>query len=155
MPVPASNESASEQTCSPAPAIAYSFTAGPFRVNYSNTDRMGHAYHAEYLVWFECARVELLRSVGQIYRDWEEEKGVFLPVRECSVRFRESALYDDLVVVDTKITRLTRASIAFEYTLRRDGEPTVLATGATSHAFVDKNGRVLRIADKLLPQFFS
>lgn len=133
----------------------YSFTAGPFRVNYSETDRMGHAYHAEYLVWFECARVELLRSVGQVYRDWEEKEGVYLPVRECAVRYRESALYDDLVVVDTRIARLTRASITFDYTLRRDGDAAILATGSTTHAFIDGDGRIARVADKLLPQFFS
>jgi acyl-CoA thioester hydrolase len=133
----------------------YRYTAGPYRVNYSNTDRMGHAYYAEYLVWFECARTDLLRSLGPSYRQWEDEHGVFLPVTECTIRYRRSAQYDDLLVVDTQIARLTRASISFEYTIRRQEEAEVIATGTTSHVFVNSAGKVLRTADRLLPQFFA
>lgn len=136
------------------PAI-FTFMAGPFRVAYGDTDRMGHAYHAEYLVWFERARTELLRSLGRSYRQWEEEDGVFLPVTECGVRFRHAVLYDDLLLVETSIVRLTRASVQFEYRLRREGADQVLATGFTTHAFIDKDGRIIRVAERLLPQFFS
>lgn len=132
----------------------FSYEAGPFRVNYANTDRMGHAYHAEYLVWFECARTELLRSLGRSYRQWEDEDGVFLPVTECSVQFRRSALYDDLLMIDTRITRLTRASVRFHYRLYRDSDKETLATGHTTHAFMNAAGKVMRVANRLLPQFF-
>ncbi len=137
-----------------APAI-FTFMAGPFRVTYGDTDRMGHAYHAEYLEWFEQARTELVRSLGRSYRQWEDEDGVFLPVTECSVRFHQAVLYDDLLMVETSIVRLTRASVRFEYRLRREGAGEVLATGSTTHAFIDKDGRIVRVAERLLPQFFS
>lgn len=126
----------------------------PVRVTYRDTDRMGYTYHSQYLVWFEMGRTELLRAQGTTYRQWEDDHGVYLPVRECSVRYVTPARYDDLVVVTTQIVRLTRASIAFDYTAVRQEDGSVLATGQTVHAFVDDTGRVLRVADRLLPHLF-
>ena len=38
------------------------------RVNYSETDQMGVAYHARYLVWLDVARTEHLRLAGADHR---------------------------------------------------------------------------------------
>jgi acyl-CoA thioester hydrolase len=125
------------------------------RVIYRDTDRMGHAYYANYLAWFEIGRNELLRTQGGCYRQWEEERGVFLPVQSCWVEYRKSAQYDDLLEIATWIVVLTKASITFEYEIRLDGSGDVLATGGTRHAFVARDGKVLRVADQLLPALFS
>ena len=58
------------------------------RVRYAETDKMGVVYYANYFVWFEVARAELLRTLGWTYREMEES-GVMLPVidarrRECA-----------------------------------------------------------------------
>lgn len=124
-------------------------------MNYCDTDRMGHAWHGQYLVWFECARTELLRSLGSSYRQWEEEHGIYLPVTECTVQYRRSALYDDLLLVETHLTRLTKATVDFHYLLRRASHGDLLATATTRHAFVDAQGRVIRQAPQVLPQFFG
>jgi acyl-CoA thioester hydrolase len=34
------------------------------RVRYAETDQMGVVYHANYLIWFEVGRVELMRALG-------------------------------------------------------------------------------------------
>ncbi len=115
---------------------------------------MGHVYHAQYLVWFETGRTELLRSLGTVYRDWEDEKGIFLPVRECHVNFRTPAQYDDLIFIDTRLVRLTRASVEFYYLVRRQTDNMLLAEGGTIHAFVNRDGRICRVADQLLPWLF-
>lgn len=138
----------------PAVPIALHVTAA-FRVTYADTDRMNHAYHANYLVWFEVGRVELLRSLGQRYRDWEDKQGIFLPVRRCNVEYLQAALYDDLLVVETTITKISRATIHFAYRLLRSGENVVLAVAETHHVFMSDGGKILRVADKLLPQFFG
>lgn len=120
------------------------------RVTYRDTDRMGAAYYANYLVWFEIGRVELLRSLGQSYKDWEDVHGIFLPVAECHVEYKRSARYDDLLRIETTVTRLTEASITFHYEIYRDLDNKKLAIGYTRHPFVDKNGRIVRVASKLL-----
>ena len=128
-------------------------TTAPFRVTYANTDRMGHAYYANYLTWFEMGRVELLRFLGQNYRDWEDQSDVFLPVKRCAVEYLRPAAFDDQIQVETVMTRLTRASVYFHYRVLRGDD--VLAIGSSEHPFVNKEGRIVRVADKLLPQFFS
>lgn len=129
-------------------------TAGPLRVTYRDTDRMGHVYHSQYLVWFEIGRTDLLRSLGTTYREWEDMRGIYLPVRECHVKYHTAAQYDDLITIATRMTRLTRASVAFEYRALRYHDSQLLATGTTTHAFVNADGRICRIADQLLPRLF-
>jgi acyl-CoA thioester hydrolase len=124
------------------------------RVTYRDTDRMGHAYYANYLVWFEIGRTELLRQVGQTYREWEDEHGVFLPVVACWADYLRGARYDDLVRVQTSIMAINRASVTFHYELYRHPDGELLATGGTRHPFVTKDGRIARVAHQLLPAFF-
>ena len=68
------------------------------RVNYSETDQMGVVYHANYLIWFDRARTELMRETGLTYKELEQQ-GVYLAVSEVRVRYRAAARYDDLVRV--------------------------------------------------------
>lgn len=131
-------------------------TTDPIRVTYRDTDRMGHVYHANYFVWFEIGRTELLRSGGaSSYREWEEREGVFLPVTNCWANFHKAARYDELIQVVTVMTGVTRASITFEYSVELAGQGGVLATGGTRHAFVDREGRISRVANRLLPHLFA
>ena len=132
----------------------YTHTTPPIRVTYRDTDRMGYVYYAQYLVWFEMGRTELLRSLGSAYKTWEDEHGVFLPVRDASIQYRQPAVYDDEVAVETRLTRITKVSVSFDYTVIRTRDNQVLATGATSHPFVNSSGTICRVGDKLLPQFF-
>jgi acyl-CoA thioester hydrolase len=132
--------------CSCAPRV---------RVTYHDTDQMGHVYYANYLVWFEIGRNELLRSMGQTYREWEKVHGVFLPVSSCWVDYKRPARYDDLVRVETSVSEITKASITFHYKVLLDDTNELLATGGTRHAFVNGEGKVARVADKMLPQLFD
>ena len=65
------------------------------RVRYPETDRMGVAYHAHYLSWFEMGRTELMREMGCSYGELEDRRGIFFPVREVGTRYRVSARYDE------------------------------------------------------------
>lgn len=125
------------------------------RVTYSDTDRMGFAYYANYLIWFEIGRTELLRSLGQTYKNWEDHLGIFLPVAECTIEYKRSAVYDDLLRIETAITHLTRATVSFSYDIVRVDDNVSIATGRTKHPFVDRRGNVVRIAAQLLPELFA
>jgi acyl-CoA thioester hydrolase len=76
------------------------------RVRYAETDQMGVAYYANYFVWCEVGRVELLRQLGFEYRQMEIEDGCHLPVVEASCRYRSPARYDDMVTVETRVAGL-------------------------------------------------
>ena len=110
---------------------------------------MGVAYHANYLVWFEMARTELMRESGCAYRELEEKDGVYFPVIRAGVRYLSPARYDDRLEVAARITELRGVRIRFEYELCRKDEDGVLATGFTEHAAVGRDGRPRRMPDWL------
>lgn len=117
------------------------------RVRYADTDAMGVAYHANYFVWFEVGRCELLRQRGWTYREMEEA-GVQLPVIEANGEFVRPARYDDELQVRSKATVLSRVRIAFDYEIVRHADGTLLARGRTVHAAVDRRGRPCRLPDR-------
>ncbi|MEZ6006626.1 MAG: thioesterase family protein [Planctomycetota bacterium] len=116
------------------------------RVRYGEVDRMGVAYHAHYLVWFEQGRTEYLRSLGSTYRALEEA-GTLLMVTETGVRHLKSARYDDEVEVRTRLDSVKGVRLRFVYEVHRDGD--LLATGFTVLAAADTRGRPRRLPPEL------
>ena len=101
------------------------------RVNYSETDQMGVVYHANYLIWFDRARTELMRETGVAYKELEQQ-GVYLAVSEVDVRFRAAARYDDLVRVRCWVREVESRRVTFGYAVDRTATGDLLATGVTS-----------------------
>lgn len=123
-------------------------------VRYAETDCMGVVHHAVYPVWFEVARTDYIKSAGMSYAEMEKG-GVMLPVAGISCRYRQPARYDDALLIEARISRLTPARIEFEYTVTRKGETEVLATGTSSHGFVDaKSFRPLNFK-RAMPEFYA
>ena len=109
------------------------------RVRYAETDRMGLLHHANYLVYFEQGRTELLRQSGKTYKDVEDE-GFFLVLAKVEVRYRQPARYDDVLTLRTIVTRQTPVRIEHRYELLRDG--ALLAEGSSTLACVDREGKL-------------
>ena len=116
------------------------------RVRYAETDKMGVVYHANYFMWFEIGRCELLRAIGRSYREMEAS-GVGLPVIEAHCEYKSPARYDDELVVKTMGRMLSPARVEFEYEISRPSDATVNAVGRTVHAAIDTNGRPCRLPD--------
>lgn len=114
------------------------------RVRYGEVDRMGVAYHAHYLVWFEVGRTEFLRSLGHAYKD-VEDGGVFLVVAEAGARFLRPAEYDDLLHVRTRLASVSGVRLRFEYEVVRPSDGARVATGHTTLASTDREGRPGRL----------
>ncbi|MFL2911873.1 MAG: acyl-CoA thioesterase [Opitutales bacterium] len=111
------------------------------RVRYEETDQMGVVYHAKYFNWFEVARIQLLDEIGIPYKELEKE-GYFLPVLSCSAIFKHPAHFDDRLIIKLEISlaSLLRLKVAYEV-WRKD---LMIATGTTEHAFISKDGKVIR-----------
>lgn len=119
------------------------------RVRYGETDQMGVVYHANYAVYFEIGRTEWLRQFGLSYSGMEAQ-GIMLPVISLNINYKNSARYDDVLKVKTRLKKMPSASIEFEYELiNEDGY--LLATGSTVLAFIDmKRNRPTRCPKYLL-----
>ena len=102
-----------------------------FRVNYSETDRMGVAYHARHLVWLDMARTEFLRERGMTYREFED-MGFRLAVAEVTLRYLRPAEYDDLIRVRCWIRDLGSRRIVFAYSIENESSGQVLAKAETN-----------------------
>ncbi len=112
------------------------------RVRYAETDQMGVVYYANYFVWFEIGRVEVLRSVGLSYDQMEKDHKLILPVVDASCRYKSPAKYDDEILIETRPALLRGSVIKFAYRILRaaaDGEvPALLAEGETVHVVCDE-----------------
>jgi acyl-CoA thioester hydrolase len=117
------------------------------RVRYAETDRMGLLHHANYLVYFEQARIELLRSLGGNYKELEDQ-GYLLVLTKVEVKYRSPAYYDDLLTIRTTVTRTSPVRLEHRYEVLRDG--TLLAEGATTLACVDRSGKI-----QAMPEWLS
>ena len=101
-------------------------------------------YYANYFVWFEVGRCELLRSLGNSYRDLEAA-GFMLPVIEAHCEYRQPARYDDDLTILTRGSLMSPARVCFDYEVQRPADDVVTAVGRTVHAAVDREGRPTRL----------
>lgn len=117
------------------------------RVRYAETDRMGLLHHANYLVYFEQARTDLLRGQGLTYKDMEDQ-GFFLVITNVEVKFKSPARYDDVLTIRTTVSRTTPVRIEHSYLVSCEGR--AVAEGKTTLACVDRAGKL-----QALPQWFQ
>lgn len=122
------------------------------RVRYAETDRMGVVYYANYFVWFEVARADLLRTLGWTYREMEDT-GVFLPVIEAQCEYRRPARYDDEVEVRTDGRIASPVRMEFTYAVGLKGQEDVVAVGKTIHAALDRDGKPCRLPSRIREAF--
>lgn len=108
------------------------------KVRYAETDAMAVVHHANYYIYFEVAREDLIRESGISYKDLED-KGIMMPLIETHCKYIEAAKYDDDLVVESSISELTPVKVRIEYVLRRKSDNIILATGNTLQTFVDSN----------------
>ncbi|MHB2153855.1 acyl-CoA thioesterase [Calditrichota bacterium GD2] len=117
-----------------------------FRVRYAETDQMKFAHHAAYIVWFEMARIELLRKIDLSYAQMERD-GLLLPVLEVNARFFKPAFFDDLLQIRARFNEIVKARLRIDYQVYKDEQR--ICEGYSVHAFMNSAGRPVRP-----PQFF-
>ena len=116
------------------------------RVRYGETDKMGYAYYGIYPQYYEVARTELIRSFGLSYKRLEDE-GIMLPVLSLDIKYLKPALYDDLLTIKTKISKLPAIRIEFEYEVYNQNNE-LLNIASTTLVFIDAETRKPRRAPK-------
>jgi acyl-CoA thioester hydrolase len=107
------------------------------RVRYAETDQMGVAYHANFFIWFEVGRVEVLRQLGFQYKDMERQDGCYIAVVDARCRYKAPARYDDELLVRTQLKNVRGSVIHFGYLVTRASDGALLAEGETTHIVTD------------------
>lgn len=124
------------------------------KVRFAETDAMGVVYHANYLPWCECARLELIESIGLSYSQMTQ-CGFHLPVVEVHLKYRRPAKFGDTIEIESSICERPSVKIKVEYKIYSNGE--LLAEAQTVHVFINSAGVPIRLpreyADVLLKAF--
>jgi acyl-CoA thioester hydrolase len=123
------------------------------RVRYAETDQMGVVYHANYIIWFEVGRVEMLRQLGFSYHEMEKQDGAHIVVVDVRCRFKAPAMYDDWIAVRTRLLNVRDSLLHFGYEVVRESEETVLAEGETVHLVVDAAFKRIPVPEKYRSSF--
>lgn len=113
---------------------------------FGDVDAMNVVYNGNYLRFFERGRAELMRSDSGSYASMHAQ-GLYLPVSEAGIKYLRPAHYDELLVVETEVAWVKRASLQFNYkVLRQNGDhEELLAQGFTAHGCVDDTGKIVRL----------
>ncbi|MDU6335283.1 acyl-CoA thioesterase [Clostridium sporogenes] len=114
-------------------------------VRYVETDQMGVVHHSNYYPWFEIGRTEFTKATGMKYTDIENI-GVMMPLTESYCKYMKPAKYEDEIIIETSIEKLTPVKIIFSYKIIKKENNELLAKGSTTQAFVDENNfRVINL----------
>ena len=122
------------------------------RVRYAETDQMQVVYYANYLIWFEVGRTDLLRQLGWSYRELELA-GIQLPVIEAQCRYHRPARYDDEIEIRTTGHLVSPVRLSFDYEAVRLADEVITARGRTLHAAVTPDGRPTRLPERVRDLF--
>ena len=118
------------------------------RVRYAETDQMGVVYYANYLVWMEVGRVELVRALGLQYKDLEESEGLYLSVVEANCRYLYPARYDQEIVVATRIAKVGSRMVEFGYRISSIEPERLLAEGFTRHIWLNREWKPTSLPER-------
>jgi acyl-CoA thioester hydrolase len=124
--------------------------ATEYRVTFADTDLMGVVYYAHYLNWFEIGRAEYFRNLVGIPYTEIVSLGINTPVTEAYCKYIKPAWYDDVLLIDTRVAEIRRASIRFEYSVIQKKGGIELAKGYTVHAFLSKERKIVRIPEYIV-----
>ena len=129
---------------SPIAAFVSAPHVSEFRVRYAETDRMGVVYHANYLVWCEIGRTDLIRAKGMSYAEMESA-GVLLAVADASIRYHAPARYDDPIRVETTISDVRSRTVTFEYLITHAETRERLVSARTTLVSIEPGGRTIAL----------
>jgi len=118
------------------------------RVRYAETDQLGIVYHANYFVWFEIGRVELIRHLGISYKKMELEDDCHIVVADVHCRYHHPARYDQELRVRTRIAEAQSRTIHFAYEIRDKESGRLLTTGDTTCVVCGRDGRPKALPEK-------
>ena len=106
-------------------------------VRYAETDKMGVVYNANYLIYFETGRNEIMRANNISLLDYEKNDNVYFPLIDSYARYHIPACYDDLLDIETKLLYDESIILKFEYVIKRKEE--IICTGYTRHCFINQS----------------
>ena len=121
-------------------------------VQYYETDRMGITHHSNYIRWMEEARVDFLSQIGWDYARLEE-MGIISPVLSVSCDYKRTTTFSDKVTISVSVKEFKGVKLHLSYEMK-DKDGKVVCLGTSSHGFLNKDGRPIRMKQEY-PELFE
>lgn len=122
-------------------------------VRYAETDQMAIVHHSNYPVWYEAGRTDFIKAMGMSYSQIEAE-GILFPLLELHCKYIQAAKYEDVVIIETTLTKLSMVKAEFSYKVFRESDGVLLNTGSTIHGMVTKELRPVNMK-KAKPEIYT
>lgn len=122
-------------------------------VRYAETDQMGIVHHSNYPIWYEVARTELIKQMGLTYSEMEQQ-GLILPLIELQSKYISAAYYEDRLIVEAELKKVTGVKMEIEYAVYREDDETPINVGKTIHALVGRNLKPVNVR-KQFPDIYQ
>ncbi len=122
-------------------------------VRYAETDQMAIVHHSNYPVWYEAGRTDFIKAMGMSYSQIEAE-GILFPLLELHCKYIQAAKYEDVVTIETTLTKLSMVKAEFSYKVYRESDGVLLNTGSTIHGMVTKELRPVNMK-KAKPEIYA
>lgn len=119
------------------------------RIRYADTDQMGYAYYGNYPKYYEIGRVELIRSLGFSYNNFETKLGVMLPVVNMEARYIKPAFYDDEITIETQLREIPSKMITFYHKIYNENNE-LINKGTVKLFFIDMKSNIRVSAPQIL-----
>ena len=114
------------------------------KVYYEDTDCGGVVYYANYLRYFERARTQFLED-RKVSLAGLQKIGVIFTVVDAAIHYKSPAFYGDTLSVNALIEGVKGSSFTVHYTIRRKGDDTLIVTGSTRMACVNRDIKPVRM----------
>ena len=121
------------------------------KAQYYETDQMGIIHHANYLHWFEEARIDMMEQMGMGY-DIMEKQGIISPVLSVHCDYKSMARFGETVQVLVQMKEYNGIRMTIGYEMRDAARGGLVCTGSSQHCFVNGAGLPARLR-RDLPQF--
>ncbi len=113
---------------------------------------MGITHHSNYIRWMEEARVDFLSQIGWDYAKLEEI-GIVSPVLSITCDYKKSTTFSDRVSISVSVKEFKGVKLHLAYEMK-DKDGKTVCTGASSHAFLSREGKPIRMKQEY-PELFE
>ncbi|MFL6556868.1 MAG: acyl-CoA thioesterase [Bacillus sp. (in: firmicutes)] len=111
-------------------------------VNWGDTDKAGIVYYPNFFKWFDIAGHQFFRSCDLSPAKLEEERGIIVPLLDVQCTFENALLYDDIIMIQTKVEEINRKTIKLRHVVYRDGQRA--AHGYELRGWVQQTGQSIK-----------
>lgn len=124
------------------------------KTQFYETDQMAIIHHANYIRWFEEARVDLMEQMGYGYERTVKE-GIDIAVLGVECEYKSMVRFGDTVLIECKIISIKNMRMTIGYKITDSITGELRTTGESRHCFFSRERNRPVGLKKTLPELYE